>query len=374
MQINNNSTRSLFDASSNKQSNLFLDRIPSTVRFDNPKYKWIKKFYLDQLGYFWKPEEFNLTKDRGDFNTLQEHEKRIFLLNLKYQIELDSVQSIAPGQAFKPFVSDTMLGQWITIWEAMESIHAYSYSYIIQQLFGDSAAIFDSIAFDKEILARASSLVDHYNKLVNYTSYIKHNSEGELLLSLEDRKEIMKHLYLTLISVYCLEGIRFYLSFACSFNFAENKKMEGNSKVLTFIARDEALHFNMIKHIINTLKKGDEGNLWVEVIATLQDDVIEIFESVRAQERRWAEYLFQDGPLLGLNYEVASMYLDYLVNDRARDIGYAVGKERLKNPLPWMSKYLGSKDVQPSPQETELASYVVGSLNVSVDISDLDLD
>lgn len=357
----------------NKDTKLFLDGNLGITRFDNPRYRWLKKFWLDQASYFWKPEEINLTKDTTDFKNLPEHEKRIFLSNLKYQILLDSVQSISPGQALKPFVSDSMLGQWITAWEFFESIHSYSYSYIIQQVFGNATPIFDSIAFDEEIIARANPLIEHYEKLIKLAPTIKYDENNNLLLSPQQRKELMSALYMTLISVYCLEGIRFYLSFACSFVFAENKKMEGNAKIITLIAKDEALHFNLMKHLINLLQEGKEGEEWLEVIKGCKDEVIIMFSEVKEQEQRWAKYLFKDGPLLGFNYEVACNYLDYLVYDRAKEIGYTLSTEKPKNPLTWIRSYFESGIRQSSPQETEITSYRVGELNVSVDLSELDL-
>lgn len=365
----------MFQIKNNNQApNLFLSGELGISRFDNPKYKWLKKFWLDQASYFWRPEEINLTKDLTDFKHLLEHEKRIFLSNIKYQILLDSVQSISPSQALKPFVSDSMLGQWITAWEYFESIHSYSYSYIIQQVFGNATPIFDSITLDEEIVARASPLVNHYEKLVTLSTIIKYDENNKLLCSDEVKKELMKALYLTLVSVYCLEGIRFYLSFACSFVFAENKKMEGNAKIITLIAKDEALHFNLVKHIINLLQEGKEGEEWVQVCKNSYDEVLQIFAEVEEQETRWAQYLFKEGPLLGLNFEVSKNYLRYLVTDRAKEIGYNLPGEKVKNPLTWMRAYLDSSVRQVAPQETEITSYRVGELNVSVNLNDLDLD
>ena len=364
----------MFQIKNNKPSNLFLDGELGLSRFDNPKYRWLKKFWSDQVSYFWKPEEINLTKDSTDFKNLLEHEKRIFLSNIKYQVLLDSVQSVSPGQALKPFVSDPMLGQWITAWEFFESIHSYSYSYIIQQVFGNPTPVFDSITLDEEIVARANPLINHYEKLVTLVPKIKYDENNKLLLNKEEKHEVMRTLYLTLISIYALEGVRFYLSFACSFVFAENKKMEGNAKIITLIAKDEALHFNLVKHIINLLQEGKEGEEWLEVINSCKEDVVKLFEEVEEQETRWAQYLFKDGPLLGFNYEVAKQYLRYLVVDRAREIGYQLTSERIKNPLTWMRSYLDSSVRQVAPQETEITSYRVGEINVSVDLDDLDLD
>lgn len=358
----------------NNVCNLFLSGDLGISRFDNPKYKWIKKFWLDQASYFWRPEEINLTKDLTDFKHLQEHEKRIFLSNIKYQILLDSVQSISPSQALKPFVSDVMLGQWITAWEFFESIHSYSYSYIIQQVFGNATPIFDSITLDEEIVARANPLVKNYEILASLVPLIKYDENNKLMVSDEIKKKMMRSLYLTLISVYCLEGIRFYLSFACSFIFAENKKMEGNAKIITLIAKDEALHFNLVKHIINLLNDGKEGEEWLEVIEDCKNDVIDIFKEVEDQETRWAQHLFKDGPLLGFNLEVAKNYLRYLVTDRAKEIGYTLSSEKIKNPLTWMRSYLDSSVRQVAPQETEITSYRVAELNVSVNLNDLELD
>lgn len=358
----------------NQASNLFLAGDLGITRFDNPKYKWLKKFWLDQTSYFWRPEEINLTKDLTDFKNLLDHEKRIFLSNIKYQILLDSVQSVSPSQAFKPYITDPMLGQWITAWEYFESIHSYSYSYIIQQVFGNATPIFDSITLDDEIVRRASPLIYHYENLVTLAPTIKYDDTNNLLLSTEEKFKIMRTLYLALISVYCLEGIRFYLSFACSFIFAENTKMEGNAKIITLIAKDEALHFNLVKHIINLLQDGKEGAEWLTVTKSCYSEVLQIFKEVEDQELRWAEYLFKDGPLLGFNLEVAQTYLRYLVTDRAKEIGYNLPGEKVKNPLTWMRSYLDSSVRQVAPQETEITSYRIGELNVSVDPNDLDLD
>jgi ribonucleoside-diphosphate reductase beta chain len=283
------------------------------------------------------------------------------------------VQSVSPSQALKPFISDPMLGQWIVAWEFFESIHSYSYSYIIQQVLGNPTPIFDSINLDTEIIARANPLIKHYEILASLTPKIKYDENNILLLSAEEKKELMKALYLALVSVYCLEGVRFYLSFACSFIFAENKKMEGNAKIITLIAKDEALHFNLVKHIINLLQEGREGPEWVEVTKACKDEVLQIFKDVEEQETRWAQYLFQEGPLLGFNFEVAKDYLRYLVTDRAKEIGYILTTEKLKNPLTWMRSYLDSSMRQVSPQETEITSYRVGEINVSVGLEDLDL-
>lgn len=364
----------MFNIKNNKANKLFLDGDLGITRFDNPKYRWLKKFWLDQASYYWKPEEINLTKDATDWKNLPEHEKRIFLSNIKYQVLLDSVQSVSPSQALKPFVSDSMLGQWITAWEFFESIHSYSYSYIIQQIFGNPTPIFDSISNDEEIIARANPLISHYENLSKLAPKVKYDENNRLLLSVEEQKEIMKALYLTLVSVYCLEGIRFYLSFACSFVFAENKKMEGNAKIITLIAKDEALHFNLVKHIINLLQEGKEGEEWLEVISECKEEALSIFREVEEQETRWAAHLFKDGPLLGFNYEVACNYLHYLVTDRAREIGYILTAEKVKNPLGWIRSYLDSSVRQVSPQETEITSYRVGELNVSVSLDDLDLE
>lgn len=364
----------MFKIQNNKNTNLFLSGDLGLSRFDNPKYKWLKKFWLDQIAYFWKPEEINLTKDSTDFKNLLEHEKRIFLSNIKYQVLLDSVQSISPGQALKPFVSDPMLGQWITAWEFFESIHSYSYSYIIQQVFGNATPVFDSIQLDEEIVARANPLIKHYEQLSTLVPKVKYDENNILLLSEEERKQIRKTLYLTLISVYCLEGIRFYLSFACSFIFAEHKKMEGNAKIITLIAKDEALHFNLVKHVLNLLHTGKEGEEWLETVQECKDEALQLFLDVEEQEIRWAQYLFRDGPLLGFNFEIAKLYVKYLVQDRAKEIGYHVPGERVKNPLTWMRSYLDSSVRQVAPQETEITSYRVGELNVSVELDDLNLD
>ncbi|MGL1935304.1 MAG: ribonucleotide-diphosphate reductase subunit beta [Fibrobacterales bacterium] len=325
---------------------LFFGKDLSIQRYDIFKYKKFFDIYQQQMSFFWRPEEINVALDGGQFKGLSENEKWIFTQNLKYQILLDSVQSRAI-----PFIvertSNPEFEAAAKAWEFFETIHSYSYTYIIKNIYSNPSEVFDNIINDKEIIKRATSVTEYYNKLIE-------NVPDE---SLYDKK---KKLYLTLISVNILEGIRFYVSFACSYSFAERGTMEGNAKIISLINRDENIHLAITQNLLNSFRtEKDEG--FQKVVKDCEKTVIEMYQKAAEEEMEWARYLFKDGSILGLNEEILIKYMKWLTNKRMKAIGLEGLFPTESNPINWIKNWTESKNVQVAPQETEIESYKVGS-------------
>lgn len=338
---------------------MFLGDPISVSRNDNPKFKIFDTFVDKQMAFFWKPEEVKLTDERKQFKELSEAEKHIFLNNIKYQILLDSVQGRAPNLTFLEIASLPEIESWVSTWSFFEIIHSRSYTYILKNLFPDPSKVLDEITLDEEIINRALSISKHYDKLKELI--IKHQT-GEL----KDINELKKQLYFTLISVNALEGIRFYVSFACSFAFAESKRvMEGNAKIIKFIARDEVLHLHATQHMLNLIHRGRDDLFLCEFSKTdeCRNEVYKIYKELVDQEKAWSSFLFKNGSMLGLNEMMLNKYLEHLCNVRLKAIEYDPIFEKTSDELPWMSKWLSNNDQQEAPQETEKTGYTISQIN-----------
>ncbi len=341
-------------------------------RYDKFKYPIFDKLTQTQLGFFWRPEEVSLQKDRADYQTLNKAQKHIFTSNLKYQILLDSVQGRAPGMAFSPYCSLPELEGCMNIWQTMEMIHSRSYTYIIKNVYPDASEVFDTILDDDKILARAQSVTKAYDEFINYAhEYDQSNNwkpdwrdhiNAEWTL-----KDLKRKLYRAVANVYILEGIRFYVSFACSFAFGELKLVEGSAKIISLIARDESQHMAVTQNILNKWKEGDDPDM-VEIAKEEEEHVYQMFKDAVNEEKEWAEYLFKDGSIIGLNDKLLQNYVEWTANRRLKALGLkAIFDIPLaNNPLPWTAHWLSSKGMQVAPQETEVESYMVGSIKQDV--------
>ena len=341
-------------------------------RYDKFKYPIFDKLTQTQLGFFWRPEEVSLQKDRADYPQLNEAQKHIFTANLKYQILLDSVQGRGPGMAFMPYCSLPELEGCMNIWQTMEMIHSRSYTHIIKNVYPDPSEVFDTILEDEKILARAESVTKAYDEFINIANeYGQSNSWKSDMYDHPNsewtRRDLKKHLYRAVANVYILEGIRFYVSFACSFAFGENKLMEGSAKIISLIARDENQHLALTQNIINNCRKGDDPEMR-DIIKEEEDWTYKMFDTCVNEEKKWAEYLFQHGSMIGLNDKLLYQYVEWIANRRLRSIGLKpVYDIPLKNnPLPWTEHWISSKGLQVAPQETEVESYVVGGIKQDV--------
>ena len=341
-------------------------------RYDKFKYPIFDKLTQTQLGFFWRPEEVSLQKDRADYQTLNTAQKHIFSSNLKYQILLDSVQGRGPGMAFSPYVSLPELEGCLNIWQTMEMIHSRSYTHIIKNVYPDPSEVFDTILEDEQILARAESVTRAYDEFINYAQeYGQSNSWKDDMRSHPNsewtRKDLKRSLYKAVANVYILEGIRFYVSFACSFAFGELKLLEGSAKIISLIARDESQHMVVSQNILNKWKEGDDPEM-VVIAKEEEENVYQMFRTAVEEEKAWAEYLFKDGSIIGLNDKLLQKYVEWTANRRLKSIGLdAIFDTPISNnPLPWTAHWLSSKGMQVAPQETEVESYVVGSIKQDV--------
>jgi len=342
----------------NKKSHLnkkmFLDEEVDIQRFDVLKYPALDKITEKQLGFFWRPEEVDVSKDKKDFDNLTEHEQHIFTSNLKRQILLDSVQGRAPNLAFLPIASLPEIENWVETWSFFETIHSRSYTHIIRNVYPDPSTVFDGMLDVKEILECGNDIARYYDDLIDCNN------------SATNVKQHKQSLWMCMLSANALEGIRFYVSFACSWAFAELKKMEGNAKIIKFIARDENVHLAATTTIIKNMLK--EDNDFVKISKEMEQEAINLFVNVIEQEKQWAKYLFKDGSMIGLNEQILCDYIEWIGCKRMRAIGLACPFSVPKlNPLPWTEKWIGGGNVQVAPQETEITSYITGGVKQDVD-------
>ena len=338
-------------------------------RYDMLKYKQFDKLTDKQLGFFWRPEEVDCNKDANDFKLLTENEQHIFTSNLKRQIILDSVQGRAPVEAFGPLVSIPELEAWIQTWTFSETIHSRSYTHIIRNVYANPSKVFDEMLSIDEITDCADDISKNYDELIalslqyQYLGVGNHTVNGKKVNV--DLYELKKALYKTLMSVNILEGVRFYVSFACSWAFAELKKMEGNAKIIKLIARDENLHLASTQSLLKILPKDDKD--YIKIAKETEEECIQMFVDAVEQEKAWADYLFKDGSMLGLNAQLLDDYIEWICCKRMISVNlkcpYTVPQS---NPLPWTQKWIAGADVQVAPQETEITSYIQGGVKQDV--------
>src|SRR6056300_1675730 len=342
-----------------KQS-MFFGPDLSVQRYDTMKYPVFDKLTQQQLGYFWRPEEVSLQKDRNDYLELREEQKFIFTSNLKYQTMLDSVQGRGPCLAFLPFCSLPELEGCIVTWDFIETIHSRSYTYIIKNLYSNPSEVFDMILKDEKIERRAKSVTQTYDDLIS-TGY-----QWTLTPDKVDLYDLKKKMYLAMVSVNILEGLRFYVSFACSFAFGELKKLEGSAKIISFIARDESQHFAMSQNIINNYRERENDKVMNQVIKDTEDLVYKMFDEAVQEEKRWATYLFSQGSMIGLSEKLLHQFVEHMANRRMKAIRLTPKYDQKSNPLPWITHWLSSRGLQNAPQETEIESYVIGGIKQDV--------
>ncbi|WP_096619478.1 class Ia ribonucleoside-diphosphate reductase subunit beta [Candidatus Enterovibrio altilux] len=355
---------------------MFFGQSVNVSRYDQQKYEIFENLIEKQLSFFWRPEEVDVSGDRIDYNKLPEHEKHIFISNLKYQTLLDSIQGRSPNVALLPLVSIPELETWIETWSFSETIHSRSYTHIIRNIVNNPAVVFDDIVINAYIIKRADDISKYYDDLIQATSDYhrlgegKHTVNGEtLIVSL---RALKKKLYICLMSINALEAIRFYVSFACSFAFAERELMEGNAKIIKLIARDEALHLASTQHMLNILRSGDDDPEIAKIAKECEQECFTLFKDAAEQEKEWAEYLFKDGSMIGLNKNILCQYVEYISNLRMSAVGLKPAYSNAsQNPIPWINAWLSSDNVQVAPQEAEMSSYLVGQIDNDVNFEDL---
>ena len=355
-----------------KSQPMFFGAPLGVQRYDEYKYPVFDKLTTQMLGYFWRPEEVSLQKDRADYQSLRPEQKHIFTSNLKYQILLDSVQGRGPGMAFAPYCALPELEGAMNVWQFMEMIHSRSYTYIIKNVYPNPAEVFDTILDDEKILKRANSVTASYDDFINDAQ-----EYGQGRMWEKDWKdspssqwtihELKRKLYRAVANVNILEGIRFYVSFACSFAFGELKLMEGSAKIISLISRDENQHLVLTQNILKNWMNGDDPEM-KQIADEERNNVIGMFKNAVEEEKEWAEYLFSGGSMIGLNDKLLNQYVEWIANKRMKALGIdPIYDQPLRNnPLPWTQHWISSKGLQVAPQETEVESYVVGGIKQDI--------
>jgi len=355
---------------------MFLGNSVNVSRYDQQRFIAFEKLIEKQLSFFWRPEEVDVSKDRSDWQSLTASEKHIFISNLKYQTLLDSMAARSVNAVLLPLVSLPEVETWVETWAFSETIHSRSYTHILRNLFTDPGEVFDDIVVNPAILKRASSIAKYFDSVIITTQLLQSQGEGTYEVDGEtievSTRKLKERLYLAVCSVNALEAIRFYVSFACSFAFAERELLEGNAKIIKLIARDEALHLTGTQHILNNWMSGKDDPEMKVIAEEMKEQGLQIFLDVVEQEKEWAEYLFKDGSMIGLNAAILNQYIEYISNQRLTAIGFDAPFDIKSNPLPWMNAYLVSDNVQVAPQETEISSYLVGQVDSSVSSDDFD--
>lgn len=349
---------------------MFFGESVSVARFDQQVHPKFEKLTEKQLAFFWRPEEINLTKDANDYKNLPDHEKHIFISNLKYQTLLDSIQGRSPTSILVPIISDPALENWVETWGFSETIHSRSYTHILRNIVPNPSEILDDIMVNPHIRERAVSVAIYYDEcyqlVLKYLQDKKqfHNNEEEM-------KKLYKKLYLCLHAINALEAIRFYVSFACSFAFGDRGVMSGNSSIIQLIARDESLHLSGTQYILKEIQNGSEGKLFAEVAHECKKEAEQLFLDCVHQEKEWAAYLFKDGSMIGLNEIILNRYLEHIADQRMRAVGLTSPFIITKNPIPWINTWLVSDNVQTTPQEKENSSYLTGQLDTNLSVNKL---
>ncbi len=354
-----------------KTQPMFFGQPLGVQQYTSFKYPVFDKITQTQLSFFWRPDEVSLQKDRSDYQSLRPEQKHIFTSNLKYQVMLDSVQGRGPSMAFMPYCSLPELESAMEAWGFMEMIHSRSYTHIIKNLYPDPDKIFSTILGDEKILSRASTVTAAYDSFIREAAQYslgdwEHALDGAGTFKAQ-RYELKRKLFRAMMNVNILEGIRFYVSFACSFAFGELKVMEGSAKIISLIARDENQHLVLTQNIINKWRDGDDPEIR-RIYHEEVENSRQMFETAVNEEKAWAKHLFKDGSMIGLSEQLLSRYVEWICNRRMKAIGlkplYDV--PATNNPLPWTDHWTKSKGVQVAPQETEVESYIIGGIKQDI--------
>jgi ribonucleoside-diphosphate reductase beta chain len=341
---------------------MFLDPAgPVTIqRFEEVKYKKIADYEQTARGFFWQPEEISLSKDANDFKEASDSVKHIFTSNLLRQTALDSLQGRAPNQVFGPVVSIPELEALISNWSFFETnIHSKSYSHIIRNIYNVPKDVFNTIHDTKEIVDMASSVGDYYEALhvINCRKEL-----GETVTE----KEHIKAIYMALHASYALEAFRFMVSFATSLAMVENKIFIGNGNIISLILQDELLHKGWTAFLINQVVK--EDNRFAEAKAECEQEVYQLYVDVIREEKEWADYLFNKGPVIGLNANILKDFVDYTAVAALKEIGIKYQQAAPKStPIPWFNKHVDTSKKQSALQETESTNYVIGVMSENLD-------
>jgi ribonucleoside-diphosphate reductase beta chain len=345
---------------------MFLDPAgPVTIqRFEETKYSKLTKFEAEARGFFWVPEEVSLTKDANDFKEATDTVRHIFTSNLLRQTALDSLQGRGPSQIFTPVCSIPELEALMYAWTFFETnIHSRSYSHIIRNIYNVPKDAFNTIHDTKEIVDMASSVGNYYEALHVV------NCKKELGQEVAE-KEHVRAIWLALHASYALEAFRFMVSFATSLAMVENRIFIGNGNIISLILQDEILHKDWTAWLINQVVKEDPR--FAEIKAECEQEVYAMYADVIREEKQWADYLFNKGPVIGLNANILKDFVDFTAVGALKEIGIKYqGIAPKTTPIPWFLKHVNVSNKQSALQETESTNYVIGLMSDSLDYDQL---
>jgi len=345
---------------------MFLDPAgPVTIqRFEEVKYNKLTKFEAEARGFFWVPEEISLTKDANDFKEASETVRHIFTSNLLRQTALDSLQGRGPTQVFTPVCSIPELEALMYNWGFFETnIHSRSYSHIIRNIYNVPKDEFNKIHDIQEIVSMASSIGLYYDKLHMI------NCRKELLEKFDEQLHI-NAIWLALNASYGLEAFRFMVSFATSLAMVENRIFIGNGNIIQLILQDEILHKDWTAWLINQVVKEDPRFARAKI--ECEAEVYQMYLDVIREEKQWADYLFNKGPVIGLNANILKDFVDYTAVGALKEIGikYQTPAPRT-TPIPWFNKHVNTSNKQTALQESESTNYVIGVMSDQLDYNEL---
>jgi ribonucleoside-diphosphate reductase beta chain len=349
---------------------MFLDPAgPVTIqRFEEVKYNKLVKFEQEARGFFWIPEEVSLTKDANDFKESSDTVKHIFTSNLLRQTALDSLQGRGPAQVFTPVVGIPELEALMYNWSFFETnIHSRSYSHIIRNIYNVPKDVFNTIHDTKEIVDMASSVGKYYDELHRINCHKELSSE---MTGMVLEQEHIKAIWLALNASYALEAFRFMVSFATSLAMVENRIFIGNGNIISLILQDEILHKDWTAWIINQVVKEDPR--FAAAKAECEAEVYQLYLDVIREEKAWADYLFQKGPVIGLNANILKDFVDYTAVGALKEIGVKYQEPAPRStPIPWFMKHVDTSKKQTALQENESTNYVIGVMSDQLDYDEL---
>jgi ribonucleoside-diphosphate reductase beta chain len=341
---------------------MFLDSAgPVTVqRFEEVKYNKLVKFEQEARGFFWIPEEISLTKDSSDFKDASDTVKHIFTSNLLRQTALDSLQGRGPAQVFTPVVSLPELEAVMFNWSFFETnIHSRSYSHIIRNIYNVPKDVFNTIHDTQEIIDMASSVGNYYDRLHVI------NCRKELGENISE-KEHINAIWLALHASHALEAFRFMVSFATSLAMVENRIFMGNGNIIQLILQDEILHKEWTAFMINQVVKEDAR--FAQAKIDCEAEVYQLYLEVIREEKDWATYLFNRGPVIGLNANILKDFVDFTAKNALHEIGIKYLEPAPKStPIPWFNKHVDTSKKQTALQESESTNYVLGVMSDQLD-------
>jgi ribonucleoside-diphosphate reductase beta chain len=337
-------------------------------RFEEVKYNKLVKFEQEARGFFWIPEEVSLTKDANDFKESSETVKHIFTSNLLRQTALDSLQGRGPAQVFTPVVGIPELEALMYNWSFFETnIHSRSYSHIIRNIYNVPKDVFNTIHDTKEIVDMASSVGKYYDELHRINCHKELSSE---MTGMVLEQEHIKAIWLALNASYALEAFRFMVSFATSLAMVENRIFIGNGNIISLILQDEILHKDWTAWIINQVVKEDPR--FAAAKAECEAEVYQMYLDVIREEKAWADYLFQKGPVIGLNANILKDFVDYTAVGALKEIGVKYLEPAPRStPIPWFMKHVDTSKKQTALQENESTNYVIGVMSDQLDYDEL---